>query len=210
MTNKQTNQKQNQKQKTDQQQTHDAMTILIISSFRILLLSYYCCILCYAQQQTTTQRQRQQQRRHYYTQCTDLRDDCPTWAAAGECYNNSAYMTFHCPVSCHTCTLPRISQTPLFSSKVIPQTLKTGWEFPNAIGRKWGEPQILSNQDDDNLLQHETILQLLEQPPLSLHCRNRHFNCTMWALDGECEKNPAYMHTHCAPVCGSCVDKMTA
>eukprot|EP00546_Thalassionema_frauenfeldii_P019020 CAMPEP_0178904842 /NCGR_PEP_ID=MMETSP0786-20121207/5920_1 /TAXON_ID=186022 /ORGANISM="Thalassionema frauenfeldii, Strain CCMP 1798" /LENGTH=331 /DNA_ID=CAMNT_0020576335 /DNA_START=198 /DNA_END=1193 /DNA_ORIENTATION=- len=35
-------------------------------------------------------------------------------------------------------------------------------------------------------------------------CKNQDANCAFWAIVGECDKAPGYMHTHCAPVCQSC------
>lgn len=35
-------------------------------------------------------------------------------------------------------------------------------------------------------------------------CRNTHEMCSIWAMQGECDDNPAYMLPNCAPVCGSC------
>lgn len=35
-------------------------------------------------------------------------------------------------------------------------------------------------------------------------CKNEHPECTVWALEGECEANPGYMKMNCAPACQSC------
>ena len=35
-------------------------------------------------------------------------------------------------------------------------------------------------------------------------CRNNEALCSFWASLGECEANPAYMVTKCAPACLSC------
>jgi prolyl 4-hydroxylase len=35
-------------------------------------------------------------------------------------------------------------------------------------------------------------------------CRNRHAQCAEWAAVGECQANPGYMRTNCAPTCGTC------
>ena len=35
-------------------------------------------------------------------------------------------------------------------------------------------------------------------------CRNQHSECDSWALVGECDKNPSYMHESCAVACGTC------
>lgn len=35
-------------------------------------------------------------------------------------------------------------------------------------------------------------------------CKNRHAECAFWAHIGECDANPSYMLTNCAPVCNTC------
>jgi hypothetical protein len=35
-------------------------------------------------------------------------------------------------------------------------------------------------------------------------CRNEHERCVEWALRGECDLNPSYMHIGCAGSCGTC------
>lgn len=35
-------------------------------------------------------------------------------------------------------------------------------------------------------------------------CRNMHEDCTFWAALGECNENPNYMRTNCAPACKTC------
>jgi len=35
-------------------------------------------------------------------------------------------------------------------------------------------------------------------------CKNQHQDCTFWAAIGECEANPKYMQTNCAPACQTC------
>lgn len=35
-------------------------------------------------------------------------------------------------------------------------------------------------------------------------CKNTHEMCSIWAMQGECDNNAAYMLPDCAPSCGSC------
>ncbi len=39
---------------------------------------------------------------------------------------------------------------------------------------------------------------------LTPRCKNRHRDCAFWSLLGECDANPGYMLTKCAPVCNTC------
>ena len=43
-----------------------------------------------------------------------------------------------------------------------------------------------------------------EISPFLEHCQLTHQDCAYWAVLGECEANPGYMKTKCAPVCGTC------
>ena len=39
---------------------------------------------------------------------------------------------------------------------------------------------------------------------LAPRCKNRNAACAFWAHQGECDVNPTYMLTNCAPVCNTC------
>lgn len=41
-------------------------------------------------------------------------------------------------------------------------------------------------------------------PELFLNCWNRHQDCTVWVLQGECETNRDWMRVNCAPACQTC------
>ena len=41
-------------------------------------------------------------------------------------------------------------------------------------------------------------------PELGKNCVNQHERCAFWSSIGECEKNPGYMITSCAPACQTC------
>jgi hypothetical protein len=84
---------------------------------------------------------------------------------------------------------------------------ETGWEFPDAVGRDWGVPQIIYDrtQADAMIARIEQVrnsAMLLENS--ANFCRNHNVNCTLWAVQGECEANPDYMKQYCAPVCWAC------
>ena len=38
-------------------------------------------------------------------------------------------------------------------------------------------------------------------------CTDRNKNCPSWAKQGECNKNPRYMHHNCRLSCGTCITK---
>ena len=52
-------------------------------------------------------------------ECKDEHADCASWAAAGECGKNAAYMTSSCPVSCRSCEAQRRACERVESSRAI-------------------------------------------------------------------------------------------
>jgi hypothetical protein len=40
--------------------------------------------------------------------------------------------------------------------------------------------------------------------PVQTLCVNKEQECALWSVVGECEANPTYMRTHCAPFCETC------
>lgn len=43
-----------------------------------------------------------------------------------------------------------------------------------------------------------------DHPHLKVDCKNKHQLCGLWSAMGECERNPLFMNTTCAPVCQAC------
>jgi prolyl 4-hydroxylase len=81
----------------------------------------------------------------------------------------------------------------------------------------YGTPQRVDGvtKDDTFLIIKQTLVYMknfihAENPTHSISktsidaCTNNHDLCSYWALSGECEENPSYMVTKCAPSCQSC------
>jgi len=51
------------------------------------------------------------------------------------------------------------------------------------------------------LLEAKNALSQLER---SLDCKDQREECSQWASEGECDKNPGYMHKSCRPSCDKC------
>jgi hypothetical protein len=126
--------------------------------------------------------------------CEDDHELCAFWASAGECKNNAGYMLKSCQVSCNTCKKPS------------PSSHKEGH------GAAYGEPQELSGEHKVALLKSvekmdkymdEEIVKP-EYDKVRSECKNRNSLCLFWAHIGECENNPAFMLTNCAPSCETC------
>ena len=48
---------------------------------------------------------------------------------------------------------------------------------------------------------------VLAPPPPPMACEDENETCGRWAEDGECDKNPGFMHQTCAGSCGTCGER---
>ena len=122
--------------------------------------------------------------------CLDDRDECPQYAARGDCKKNPTYMLSHCKASCNAC----------------PSNLKI-------FDTDYGEPQ---ESYGENAAKIEKIVEETEKYMKNKvykqamyitvrdECLNREKLCSKWASEGECEKNPMWMTTNCGPACQTC------
>ena len=115
--------------------------------------------------------------------CRDLHDDCQFWSEHGECYNNAAFMLLSCPKACDVC----------FGAQ------------RQIMGTSTGKDKFIQKLQEtkdyvEMFLKNETVKAVWKLCATSLHDAR----CTEWAMHGECDANPSYMHLHCAAVCNSC------
>ncbi|XP_076453477.1 uncharacterized protein LOC143288737 [Babylonia areolata] len=120
--------------------------------------------------------------------CTDESDNCPGWAASGECSKNPGYMLLHCKLSCDLCSGPCIDH-----SDNCP-----GWA-------DYGE----CTRNPGYMLRHCKVSCNVCSPAGSgttagPSCTDDSGNCPGWADYGECTENPGYMLEHCKLSCGVC------
>jgi ShK domain-like len=125
---------------------------------------------------------------YYAEDCFDLEvNECPGWAATGECTINPDYMLHHCRYSCQTCM---------------------------EIDGHGGTTQIAPAHAKSAVVEHlkttaQYIRTIIEtQPQLRATCRNHNSECTFWAVQGEClegDKIAPYMLEHCPAACRACV-----
>ena len=138
---------------------------------------------------TTAATKAAEEDRNYYAEdCFDMQvDDCPGWAASGECTINPDYMLHHCRYSCQTCM---------------------------EIDGHGGTTQIAPTDARAAIVQHlkataQYIRTITErQPELRATCRNLASECTYWAVLGECREGTdtaPYMLEHCPAACRACV-----
>jgi ShK domain-like len=126
----------------------------------------------------------------YTEDCYDVEmDECPGWAAQGECTINPDYMLHNCRFSCQTCV---------------------------EIDGHGGITQIAPGSQDirDKIVQHltdtaqyvRTILQ--QEPQVRATCRNAVPECTYWAVQGQCTigtDRAQYLSENCPAACHTCV-----
>jgi hypothetical protein len=141
--------------------------------------------------------------------CKDTHESCAFWASKGECTNNPNYMLQGCQKSCNTC----------------PKALKEGLTLQQHEEKKYLLDEVANfgdPQEVDNLSQERTMFVIrktvdymknfiyAEKPTHQISmttmsaCTNNHKLCAYWASIGECENNPSFMVTKCAPSCLSC------
>ena len=144
--------------------------------------------------------------------CTNLHKLCSVWATKGECHSNIAFMESRCMAACQICDVEEDEQE--------------GEEMEGKEGNGeaadevmyLGVPQVL-HREGDPAGPSQDALDLLDRtveymngvvkkdPRYSLvrrKCRNKLSSCTLWALDGECNTNVAYMMEKCGPACQRC------
>ena len=124
------------------------------------------------------------------TWCVDDYELCTFWASEDECKNNPGFMHKSCQKSCNSCKKPLASN----------------------YGASYGEPQECVGEDEEALLKalekmdkymNEEVVKP-EYDKVRSDCKNRNPRCLFWAHIGECETNPSFMLTTCAPSCETC------
>jgi prolyl 4-hydroxylase len=82
------------------------------------------------------------------------------------------------------------------------------------VGSDMGEPQVVDTASNaieiaERIIDARRYIQdtvMLDEKYNKVRdmCLNLNSQCAFWAVSGECDINPAYMHTNCAPVCYTC------
>jgi len=144
--------------------------------------------------------------------CSNKHENCDFWASEGECGSNPGYMHNHCPLSCGTCSEGNGNSSEPDLSKALGEKTRL-----QSLMRDYGEEQLVEGElaSATLLAMKETIVYMenfvfRENPTHNMSadiigkCLLRDKLCSFWAAIGECEKNPGFMITTCAPSCKSC------
>ncbi|KAL3780752.1 hypothetical protein ACHAW5_006422 [Stephanodiscus triporus] len=135
-------------------------------------------------------------------ECVDKEPRCAYWAAEGECEENPDYMLVECQLSCNSCPEPLVLSPE--EARLMEAVAKYG-VAQRVEGKK--APETLDvirrtvNYMENDIYTNSTY-DLSEE--ILAECTNREDLCAFWAVIGECEKNPTYMKTKCAPSCRTC------
>lgn len=141
-------------------------------------------------------------------ECKDSHESCMYWASVGECDANPRWMHPNCKEACGKCTDAKIGHRPPHSADK---------DRMLQMIAQYGEPQRIEGSEASSTLavvrQTNSYMKNFVGAPNPTHnmtahvmkeCRNRHELCSFWVAIGECEANPAFMVTNCAPSCRSC------
>ena len=120
--------------------------------------------------------------------CTDEDYRCQDWAGMGECDANPNYMKNGCRRSCLVCD----GGSTQFGVK------------QNAGGNNDDKQRKTSARLDESFQYMRRVWSEEKFQGVRHKCKNQHEDCTFWASLGECEANPKYMKTDCAPACYTC------
>jgi prolyl 4-hydroxylase len=122
-----------------------------------------------------------------WDKCKDKRRACEQSAQDRQCLKNPDVMYRLCPLSCKVCEMMERSEEFGVKQDML------GWESYSIYKVVKQIQQYIGS---------DKVLELKAE--IYLNCWNRDKDCSMWALQGECEKNVVWMEANCAPACQSC------
>jgi len=177
-----------------------------------------CPVSCREAFQLLEQRRLRQMEDPADKDCHDMHAKCKRWADQGNCVTDSGFMELYCRTACSSCDEVAKDEFDDYDDDDDDFELPSDETDVTDLTLSWSESfgvrqELLPDQDNSQILRWiERTLVYMEtlnetqslSPKLLDACRNLHPSCTLWALQDECERNPAYMYTHCAPACLSC------
>mmetsp|Transcript_14074 Transcript_14074/g.20800 ORF Transcript_14074/g.20800 Transcript_14074/m.20800 type:complete len:166 (-) Transcript_14074:767-1264(-) len=114
--------------------------------------------------------------------CNDEHENCKSWAEKGECRNNPTYMSYNCRKACESCvSLHHGSMQHCPEERDLPDMIRLLIETQQYIYDRFSVKASMYRS-----------------------CENKDPLCAKYALQGECKKNPSFMHKECPAVCKVC------
>jgi len=137
--------------------------------------------------------------------CLDAQPECATWATAGECAANAAFMHLHCRRSCAVCR----AATPPSSLPPRPACDdELGYDCAARAAR--GECHASRNATAARCMRSCGLCGFSALLRQAASCEDSHPTCAHWAASGECTANPGFMEGTCAASCAVCEAKRRA
>jgi hypothetical protein len=119
--------------------------------------------------------------------CQDKTSQCDYWTEVGECQDNPTFMKTRCPRSCQMCP-DQLEEILTYGSDLGERQLLTSSIFQTVTQQESVDLIVTVREYIKNLKLHKDIMDM---------CVNKDESCTIWAIAGECDKNPIY--SKCVP-----------
>jgi len=147
--------------------------------------------------------------------CEDAHELCSFWANKGECDKNPNYMLNNCRISCNTC--PQVEEKVELIDGLTMAQVAEKQSLLDMVA-EYGVPQTVSETETQAKTMF-VIRQTVDYMKNFIHadkpthkisketveaCTNNEKLCSFWSSIGECDNNPSFMVTKCAPACKSC------
>ena len=142
--------------------------------------------------------------------CVDQdEENCPIWAASGECDNNPGFMLKSCHASCMACDEAAASSTTLRRRTLaeMRDRVRTGACYDEDEACDELAAAGACHNGSDAPLRCAYSCRACGFSKLANEaygCSDASPNCASWAANGECHKNVGYMHDTCPVSCGTC------
>jgi len=120
--------------------------------------------------------------------CSNNHFKCEQWAERGECASNPTYMLKACRNVCGSC----------------PVNVTKDTDFGEEQRIEGNEAPLTSAVVRLSVPYMRSVRTALEYASVREGCTNKHMDCSLWAVLGECQENPGYMQINCGPACQSC------
>jgi len=155
--------------------------------------------------------------------CYNIYAMCTIYAVQGWCETETEMMNEDCAPACMSCSslTSEVAEDEETEDEET-EDFEKEWEDEVFPGEAFGVEQIVDQsdvtEDSQHLFDETAVLQHLEQTEIYMEslnlseedaelCVNEDSLCTVFAVIGECETNPHFMHFECAPACKTC-DKL--
>jgi prolyl 4-hydroxylase len=148
-------------------------------------------------------------------ECMDLRRECVQWRKEGRDCTTDRYMRAHCPTTCRSCQeivhlgppmSPAYYRSDRGNSRMIMTALGGVMGLPQVSPDAFMVPDLIARVEEDKVYYQEEVLTEVRYVKVRDTCKNKHYLCTYWALQGQCEdsEKEEFMLKACPVACHWC------